>query len=100
MLPAKSNLYALAALKDRRATMAGEIKSLKDKLAYRQEQLGHLDATILILDPSFPVESIRPKRPRRVKLFKHGELGRMILDTLRRANGKALSNQEIAKAIA
>jgi hypothetical protein len=95
----KANQYALAALKTRRAEMAGEIKSLKDKIIYRQEQLAHLDASILLLDPSFPVETIRPKRPRQVKLFKHGELGRMILDALRRANGKALSNQEIAKVI-
>jgi len=95
----KANQYALAALKDRRATMAGEIKSLKDKIAYRQDQLAHLDATILLLDPSFPVDTIPPKRPRQVKLFRHGELGRMTLDALRRSNGKALTNQQIAKAI-
>jgi hypothetical protein len=96
----KGNQYAIAALKDRRAAMAGEIKSLKDKLAYRQTELAHIDAAIRILDPDFRAETIRPKRPLRVKLFKHGELGRMILDTLRRASGTALSNQEIAKAIA
>lgn len=96
----KANQYAIAALKDRRAAMAGEVKSLKDQIAYRQDQLAHLDATIRLLDPNFPVDTIPPKRPRRVKLFKHGELGRLILDSLRRANGKAISNQEIAKAIA
>ncbi len=42
----KGNMYAMAALKARRAEMAGEIKQLTDMLAYRKEQLGHLDATI------------------------------------------------------
>jgi hypothetical protein len=40
-----SNKYALAALKDRRATMAGEIVQLKRKLKWAQGQLEHLDAT-------------------------------------------------------
>jgi hypothetical protein len=94
-----SNVYAMAALKNRRAELAGEVNRLKDQVAYRLEQLAHLDATIKLLDPSFAVETIRPKRPRQVKLFGAGELNRSILDALRRADGRALSVTEIAMAI-
>ncbi len=69
----KGNQHAIAAVKDRRATLAGEIQQFKDAIAYRHEQLAHLDATIKLLDPNFPIDTIPPKRPRRVKLFAAGE---------------------------
>src|SRR2546430_541499 len=82
----KSNRYALAALKDRRATLAGEIYDLKRQLAWRQNQLDHVDACLTIFEPGFSIESIGVKRPRkRVKLYGQGELSRSILDALRRA---------------
>jgi hypothetical protein len=49
----KGNAYALAALKRKRGEMLGEIVRMKRMLAYRQEQLAHIDATITALDPSF-----------------------------------------------
>jgi hypothetical protein len=57
-------------LKDRRATMAGEIVQFKQGIAGREEQLSHLDATLRILDPSYRADTIPPKRLRRVKLFR------------------------------
>lgn len=95
----KSNQYAVAFLKDRRATLAGEIQQFKQGIRDRQEQLGHLDATLRILDPSYRADTIAPKRLRQVKLFGQGELNRLILDALRRADGKPLSTPEIADAI-
>jgi hypothetical protein len=95
----KGNQYAIAALKDRRATMAGEIISLKRAIRHREEQLAHLDASLRVLDPSYRADTVAPKRLRQVRLFGQGELNRLILDTLRKANGKPLSNPEIAKAI-
>ena len=80
------NRYALAALKDKRATLAGEIADFKKQIAWRTEALGHVDATLRLLDPDANPETLPLKRPRkRVKLFRQGELGRMILDALRRA---------------
>ena len=39
-----------------------------------------------ILDPSIETDKLPNKRlPKRVKLFRQGELGRMIIDTIRRA---------------
>jgi hypothetical protein len=95
----KGNQYALAALKRKRGDMAGEIQRMKGMLAYRQEQLAHLDASIKLLDPDFPVETIPPKRPRQVKLFRHGELGRTIMDALRKAEGISLPVSEIVNAL-
>jgi hypothetical protein len=95
----KGNAYAIAALKDRRATLAGEIEQFKQGIRDRSEQLSHLDATLRILDPDYRADTIAPKRLRRVKLFGQGELNRLIIDSLRRANGVALSTPEIADAI-
>lgn len=95
----KTNQYAIAALKDRRATLAGEIESFKQGIVDREEMLSHLDATLRALDPTYRADTVPPKRLRRVKLFGGGELNRLILDALRRANGEPLSNVEIAQAI-
>jgi hypothetical protein len=65
----KGNRYAIHALKDRRATMAGEIVQMKEGIACREEQLSHLDAVSRELDPSHRADTIPPKRLRRVKLF-------------------------------
>ena len=86
-------------MKDRRATLAGEIVRFKQGIHDRQEQLAHLDATLRILDPGYRSDTIAPKRLRQVKLFGQGQLNRLIHDALRRAEGKPLSVPEIADAI-
>ena len=92
----KGNRYAIRALKDRRATLAGEIQRFKDGIKRREQQL---DATLRILDPEYRADTIAPKRIRRGKLFGGGELNRLIIDALRRANGEGLSRPQIADAI-
>lgn len=92
----KGNFYALAALKDRRATIASEIVECERKLRHLRESLVHVDATLRILDPEIEPEGIPTKRPvRRVKLFRQGELGRMILDALRQAHDETATTAEI-----
>jgi hypothetical protein len=54
----KGNRYAIHVLKDRRATMAGEIVQMKEGIAYREEQLTHLDAVLRELDPSYTVGTL------------------------------------------
>src|SRR5262245_46438258 len=95
----KTNKYAIHALKDRRATLAGEIAHFKQGIRDREDALAHLDATLRILDPEYRADTIAPKRLRRVKLFGGGELNRLIIDALRKANGAPLSTPEIADAI-
>lgn len=80
--------YALAALKDKRASIASDIVECERKLRHLKESLVHVDATLRLLDPELEPGNIPTKRPtRRVKLFRQGELGRMILDALRTADG-------------
>jgi hypothetical protein len=93
------NKYALAALKDRRATLAGQIYDLKRQLTVAQHALDHIDAAITIFEPGFSVEAIGIKRPRkRVKLYGQGELSRSILDALRRA-GKPIGIDAIVGSL-
>jgi hypothetical protein len=94
-----TNKYALAALKDRRATLAGEIESLKRSLQTKVQQLDHIDACLTIFEYEGDPATIPNKRPRRrVKLFRQGELGRLIVDALRRA-GKPLGTHAIVTAL-
>jgi hypothetical protein len=93
------NKYALAALKKRRATLAGEIADLKKRLQVATTQLDHIDACLTIFEYQGDPAAIPAHRPRRrVKLFKQGELGRLILDALRRA-GKPLGTHAITTAL-
>src|SRR6185436_18970300 len=92
-------MYAMAALKDRRARIAGEIFALKKQIAHKLRQLALLDGTMVLFDPELHPSSIRPKRVvayQRVPLFSQGELGRVILDVLREAKGETLAAHEIA----
>lgn len=93
------NKYALAALKDKRATLAGEIAQLRNKLQWAESQLKHIDATIQIFEPACDPDAIPAKRPqKRIKLFRQGELGRLILDALRTADGP-MRTQDVVSAI-
>lgn len=95
----RSNKYAMKALKDKRASLASEIIQSKRHLRHLQEALGHVDATIKVLDPSVDVGRIPNKRVvKRVRLFRSGELGRAIVDALRRAD-RPCSVHEIVTAI-
>ena len=42
----KGNQYALAALKHKRAMLAGEVVSLEKQIAWKRSQLEHVDATL------------------------------------------------------
>lgn len=95
----KGNRYALSALTRRRGELASEIVELERKLRHRKELLVHVDATLRLLDPSIEVEAVPNRRPRRVKLFGQGQLGRLIRDALRVANGRPLSTAEIVEHV-
>jgi hypothetical protein len=83
----RGDRYALTALRNKRASLASEIVQLERKLRHCRESLVHVDATLKLLDPEAEPEAIPNKRPlKRIKLFRQGELGRMILGTLREAD--------------
>ena len=80
----RGNKYALAALKDKRATIAGEIKHMERQLRHKREQLVHIDETLRIFDPEIDPAKL-PKKKRYINLFKQGELSRMVRDIFRKA---------------
>jgi hypothetical protein len=93
------NKYALAALKERRASVAGEITACESHLRYLRDSLAHIDGTLRMLAPDSDPGKIAPKRSyRRVKLFGQGELNRLILGALRKAE-TPLSTAEIVAAV-
>jgi hypothetical protein len=95
-----SNRYAVAALRERRASIDGEIKALEVQLRNLNEALCHLDATLSMFDPDYDPKTVRARRRyERQKLFGKGKLSRMILDTLRRAE-RPLAYREVIEAIA
>ena len=95
----RGDRYALSALRNKRASLASEIVQLERQLRHRKESLGHVDATLRLLDPSVEIDAIPNNRlPRRVKLFRQGELGRMIVGTLREAD-QPLRTADIVTAI-
>ena len=94
----KSNVYALAALRERRAEIAGEITECERKLRHLRETMVHVDGTIRLFSDMEP-ESIPAKRPyKRVKLFGAGKLNRMIMDALRN-EGRPMTTTEVVDAI-
>lgn len=93
------NTFAIPALKDKRAAIAGRVISLKKQIVRHQKELANLDATIVLFDPTYKVGSIKPRRTqKRSKLFKLGELGRLIIDALRRA-GTPQDTGEVTAAV-
>jgi hypothetical protein len=94
------NTYAVSALKRRRAEIDGEIEASRRRLENLTEAIVHLDASLVLLDPTYDPASVRSKRPyRRAKLFGGRKLTGRILDALRRAE-QSLTTQEVVSAIA
>ena len=95
----RGDRYALSALRNKRASLASEIVQLERQLRHCRESLVHVDATLRLLDPSVSPESIPNKRPpKRIKLFRQGELGRLILDVLRQAS-EPVSTYDVVTAM-
>lgn len=98
-LAASSNKYALAALRERRAGLAGEITQLECRLRHLRESLVHVDGTLRLFDPDGNPAAIVAKRPyRRAKLFGAGKLNRMILGALRRC-ARPMTTAEVVDAV-
>ena len=94
-----SNQYALAALRERRAEIAGEITELESRLRHLRESLTCLDGTLALFQPGDDPKAVKPIRPyHRVKLFGAGKLNRMVLDALRRG-GRPMTTAEVVSSI-
>jgi hypothetical protein len=91
---------AARALSRKRAELADKAEHLARQLDRLQADLAHHDAAIRILCPEARPELIKPKVPGRrgCDWLGRGELGRMVLDTLRQATAP-MQVRAIARAI-
>ena len=97
----RGDRYALSALRKRRAILAAEIIQLERQVRARKDSLVHVDATLKLLDPDYDAGTVRPKRlPQRIRLFRQGELGRLILGALRDAREPISTAAIVAHVIA
>lgn len=76
------------------------IVQLERQVRARKEGLNHVDACLRLLDPTLLVEDIPNKRTvKHVNLFRQGGLSRLVMETLREANGTPMAPSEIVAAI-
>jgi hypothetical protein len=76
--------HVVGGLTSKRAELAGEVESHRRELQRLAEELGHVDATIRLFDPSYDLGSIQArKRGRRKQWFGSGECQRLVLECLR-----------------
>jgi hypothetical protein len=87
---------AVAALKRKRAEIAGVIADLEKQVAERRADLLHIDHALRLFDPTVQVWDIRGTKPRvrNTGYFAHGELSRRIYDALR--EHESVSAAEVA----
>ncbi len=86
----------VSALTEKRVELASQIEVTERKLREMQEELRHLDATIILFDPTISFERTPARRQQALSPVK--DLYRYVLDTLRTA-GNPMSSREIALAI-
>jgi len=93
--------HCLSGLVAKHAELAGEIEALEARIDQLRADLIHLHAAILIMDPNADPAAIEPRRPNRrgCVWFGHGELGRLILDVLREAQGRPLTGAGVARRV-
>ncbi len=90
------NRYAIAALKTKRGALASDIIRVNEQLRHLKSCIQNVDATLKILNPSISIDAIPIKRSRkRVKLYRQGELSRLIRDALREAGDQPISIYDI-----
>ena len=90
---------ALSSLRDKRTRTRVRSCSWNCQLRHRREALGHVDATLRLLDPSIDIDQIPNKRLRkRIKLFRQGELGRSVVGMLCKST-PLIGTQDITSAI-
>jgi hypothetical protein len=97
--PGMAEPHVIAALRSKRAELAGVVSQLERQLSRQQADLTHLDATLRMFDPTIRLSAIRPRRQYvRNTWFRHGECLRLIYDALREIE-KPVTTRELAERI-
>lgn len=96
ILPVMAESHVVSALVKKRAELAGDIENTHARLRQMVNDLEKLDATLLLFDPSIPIESIKPKAFRPPQDWANrGEMTRIALSILRQAT-EPLTTRDIA----
>lgn len=83
----------------KRGELAGEVEHYRRELQRLADELGHVDATIRLFDPSYDLGVIRVRqRSHRNQWFGQGECQRLVLEVLREAV-EPLSGDALTKAL-
>ena len=93
--------HVISGLKTKRAELAGLLAEAEKRAKRLRADLEHVDCTIKLMAPGSLPESIPPKRVYRHKMpdILHGEMPRLCLSILRRANGAPVSVEDMAATI-
>jgi hypothetical protein len=92
--------HVVSALRVKRAEISGYIHDLEKRVKTWRARLAHIDATIKIFSPETDPEAIPPRRTyRRSGYFRKGELARLCLDELRKADGQPITTAAIVDGI-
>jgi hypothetical protein len=93
-----SEPHIVTTLRRKRAEIGGYIRDLERQIKRQRAALAHVDATIRLFAPGVNPDTIPPKRTyRRSRYFAKGELSRLCLDALRKAEGAPITAGEIAR---
>jgi hypothetical protein len=95
-----AELHVISALKDKRATISGELLVLEAKMDNLYRDLAALDRTLRMFDPDAHPQGIPPIIRRKVDpRFRQGTWSASVLRILREA-GKPLAVREVAALVA
>ena len=91
--------YALAALREHRARLSGELTRLERQVRHIKATMVHVDATLPLFDPDVDPQAVSSKRPYvRTKLFGAVKLNRLILKAMRMGD-RPMTTAEVVDGI-
>ncbi|MGE5548117.1 MAG: hypothetical protein ACM33T_14520 [Solirubrobacterales bacterium] len=91
--------FTVSALVERRRDIQREIAYLEHEIKKCEEAIGHIDATIHLLDPCYELAKLKPKQfYTEDALFHPGEVPVLVLEILRGAN-HPMTTPEITNAL-
>lgn len=90
--------HVITALIQKRADLAGELAETEARVIAIRANIEHVDCCLALFGYKPDPQDIPPRRRQRGRIFRRGELSRMVYDILRAATGP-ISNREIAARI-
>jgi hypothetical protein len=92
--------HVISALRAKRAELSGELIAAEKRILQLREDIGSLDRTIRVFDPTAEPHAIRPiLRRKKPTLIPRGQCSRAVLDMLRHADSP-MTAREIAAQLA